>query len=105
MDVIEVEFEPTVEVLPPAIETRAGDTDRGLKVIRVASSGPKNGLEVVVEGLAGESYELPLFRNEKVSAVEGAELAAGRLIIRMPGTPGEGFVRHVVRLAAPPSRL
>jgi hypothetical protein len=97
-DTVEIGFDPTVEVLPPAGETRTGDADRGLKVIRVAASAAKDGLEVVVEGLAGEIYELPLARSDKVSAVEGAELAGDRLIIRIPGVSGAGFVRHVIRM-------
>ena len=97
-DEVEIGFEPTVEVLPPAVETRTGDANRGLKVIRVAASAAKDWLEVVVEGLAGETYELPLVRSDKVSVVAGAELARDRLIIRIPGVSGEGFVRQAIKI-------
>lgn len=97
-DTIDIGFEPTVEVLPPAAETRTGDTDKGLKVVRIGLSAPDRKLEVVVDGLAGETYELPLVRSDKVAAVEGAGLSGGRLIIRLPGIPGEGFVRHAISL-------
>ncbi|HEX2695417.1 MAG TPA: GH116 family glycosyl hydrolase, partial [Acidobacteriota bacterium] len=79
-DSVEIGFEPTVEVLPPAVTTRTGDADRGLKVIRVDLSAPKDGLEVVVEGLAGETYELPVARADKILSVAGAELADKGLI-------------------------
>ncbi len=97
-DTVEIGFEPTVEILPPTVATRTGDGDRGLKVIRVDLSVPKDGLEVIVEGLAGETYELPVTMSDRVGSVEGATLSNGRLTIRMPGPPGAGFVRHVVRI-------
>jgi hypothetical protein len=98
-DTVEIGFEPTVEILPPTAVARTGDADRGLKVIRVELSAPEDGLEVIVEGLAGETYELPLARSDKVSVVEGAELAGKGLIFRMPGTSGAGFVRHTIRIS------
>ncbi len=97
-DTVEIGFAPTVEVLPPTVAIRTGDADRGLKAIRVEMSGPKDGLDIIVEGLAGETYELPLVRADKVLAVTGAELAGKGLIFRMPGTPGAGFVRHTISL-------
>jgi hypothetical protein len=97
-DTVAIGFEPTVEVLPPVVETRTGDTDKGLKVVGIALSAPDRKLEVVVDGLAGETYELPIVRSDKVAAVEGARLSGRALIIRMPGIPGEGFVRHAILL-------
>lgn len=97
-DTVEIGFAPTVEILPPAVETRTGDANRGLKVIRVELSTPKDGLEIVVEGLAGETYELPVTMSDRIGAVEGATLSNGRLIIRIPGLLGTGFVRHTVKV-------
>jgi hypothetical protein len=70
-----------------------------LKVIRVELLSSKSGLEVVVEGLADETYELPVTMSDRIGAVEGAALSSGALIIRIPGARGAGFVRHVVRIA------
>jgi len=34
-DAVEIDLSPTVEVLPPAVESRVGNSDKGLKIIRV----------------------------------------------------------------------
>ena len=91
-DIIEIEFEPTVEILPPLIESTVGDYDKGLKIIRVAPEGKT--LRVVVEGLAGHAYILPITRSDPVDEVIGATLDEGRLLIRIPGEESRHFVRH-----------
>ncbi len=98
-DTVEIDFEPTVEVVPPAVRSRTGDADGALKIVGIELSARTGSLEIVVDGLAGETYELPLVRSDRVLAAEGAELAGKGLIIRMPGSPGGGFVRQAVSLA------
>jgi hypothetical protein len=95
-DVIEVEFEPTVEILPLAVESRVGDIDNGLKIVSQQLTGKS--LNIVVYGLAGERYSLRLQNSDLAEAATGAEIRGDQLIIQMlPGKAGE-FERQEVSL-------
>lgn len=95
-DVVEVEFEPTVELLPPDLESRIGDFNKGLKIIRLELGG-KN-LKAIVEGLAGESYTLNLANGNLVEGAAGAELSGGRLLIQFPVGKEREFLRREIVL-------
>ncbi|OGD35368.1 MAG: hypothetical protein A2V45_12360 [Candidatus Aminicenantes bacterium RBG_19FT_COMBO_58_17] len=95
-DVIEIELEPAVEILPPTNESRVGDFDKGLKIIRLELAGKD--LKVFVEGLAEQNYTLRITHGELVQAVMGAALLNNRLSIQFrSGKEGE-FLRHEVIL-------
>jgi len=94
-DVIEVELEPTVEILPPLIESAVGDFDRGLKIVRVARE--EKMLRILVEGLSGQTYHLPMTRAELVQEAHGANLAKEGLFIQFePGARREFRRKEVV---------
>ena len=95
-DTVVLEFEPSAEVLPPPVRTRTGDADQGLKVIRTELK--ENKLWIVVEGLSGETYNLPIANAVLVVSVRGAERDGGMLILRIPDRPEGGFVRHEIIL-------
>jgi len=95
-DVIEIELEPTVEILPTTNESRVGDFDKGLKIIRLELAG--KGLKVVAEGLAGQSYTLPITHGELVQGVSGGTLQGNRLIVQFPAANERQFVRQEVIL-------
>ncbi len=87
---------PAVEILPPPVESRTGDADEGLKLIRVARDGDR--LRVVVEGLAGRVYLLPLTHPEQIGAVEGGLLLGSAVRLKIPEAPGGGFAPHTVTI-------
>jgi hypothetical protein len=93
-DMVEIEFEPTIEVLPPAADSKVGDPDRTLKIIRVAREG--NELKVLVEGLSGYAYFLWITYGELVRDVQGAELAGNRLEIRFPDEREPRFAQQEI---------
>jgi len=95
-DTVEIAVEPTVEILPPSNETRTGDGDAGLKILRTALVGDE--LVIGCEGLSGHEYLLPLLNPEKAGAVTGAELALHGLRIVIPQGPEGTFIRHEVRI-------
>jgi Mannosylglycerate hydrolase MGH1-like glycoside hydrolase domain len=95
-DAIQIELDPTVEFLPAAVESQVGDLDNTLKIIKFERSGKS--LKAVAEGLAGESYTLPITHGELIDDVIGAAVLENRLTVRLaPGKEGE-FVRHEVVL-------
>jgi hypothetical protein len=104
-DVVEIGLMPAVELLPPPIISRVGDGDRGLKIIRVSREG--NELKAMVEGLAGESYDLGLTNPRLVESAAGAELSGDRLAIKMPAGEAGKFLRLeiAVRLKSSPAVL
>jgi hypothetical protein len=91
-------LEPTVEILPPAIESQTGDSDKGLKIIKLELSG-KN-LKAIVEGLAGQGYTLRITHGELVQDVVGASVLGNRVTIKFPPGKEREFVRReaVLRL-------
>ncbi|MBM3311901.1 MAG: hypothetical protein FJY80_10375 [Candidatus Aminicenantes bacterium] len=93
---VEIEIIPAPELLPPANETATGDRSRGLRVI--SQSFEDSTLVVVVEGLAGETYDCGLAHADRVASVTGASLSSGRLTVEFPGGPPGEYVRTVVRL-------
>jgi hypothetical protein len=93
-DTVEIDFEPTVELLPPSNESQTGDFNKGLRIIKMERSG--KALKAVVEGLAGQSYELAVTQSGTISTVQGAKLAANRLLIQFPLGHAEEFVRHEI---------
>jgi len=91
-DLIEIELEPMVEILPPVEESSVGDFDGGLKIIKIALSGKD--LKAVVEGLAGENYALRITHGELVQDVVGASVLGNRVTLRFPAGKGHEFVRR-----------
>jgi len=95
-DVIEIELEPAVEILPPTNESMIGDFDKGLKIIRLELAG--KALRVVAEGLAGQSYTLGITHGELVQGVSGGILQGNQLTIQFPPGMERQFLRHEVIL-------
>ncbi len=87
---------PTVEILPPEIETTTGDADHGLKIVSVTNDGRE--LLAVVEGLAGRRYSLKVMNRLMIGGVDGAALNGSELDFEIPNTASGGFARHVIRL-------
>ncbi len=95
-DKIEVEFDPTVELLPVENKSFVGDTDKGLKVISYRNTGSE--MEIIVEGLAGKEYRLDLTNTGMIRDLDGAEYDKKGLIIEFEdGEPNE-FIRKQIRI-------
>jgi glycogen debranching enzyme len=97
-DTVEIDFEPTVEILPPAVHSKVGDPDSGMKVIRVTREGGE--MKVLVEGLAGQTYSLGITCGELIREIQGAASSGDRLEIRFPSEKEPGDLRQeiVIRL-------
>ncbi len=93
-DIVEVDFEPTVEILPPAAESRVGDPDNGLKIISVGREG--NELSLRVEGLAGRSYSLDVTCGELIREVQGAALSRNRIEICFPAEKEARYLQQEI---------
>lgn len=90
--IIEVLFDPTVELLPPHIETQTGDMNKGLKIISVQKE--ENQLKVVVEGLSGETYELEMVNGERIERVQGAIYSENVINLKFPQGNAHEFIKH-----------
>jgi len=97
-DTVEIDFEPTVEILPPAAHSKVGDPDSGMKVIHVTREGGE--MKVLVEGLAGQTYSLGITCGELIREVQGAAFSGDRLEVRFPTAKETDFLRQeiVIRL-------
>lgn len=92
--VIEMEFEPFVEILPPVVQIKVGERNKGLKIISMEKQGSL--LKVKMEGLADEIYELELMNEELIEKVEGVELEGNKLKIQMPKGKTGTFLPHQI---------
>jgi glycogen debranching enzyme len=97
-DTVEIEFEPTVEVLPPAADSKVGDPDKGLKIIRVVREADE--LRILVEGRPGQTYSLPITCGELIREVQGAKFSGDRLEVTSPAAQELRFLQReiIVRL-------
>jgi hypothetical protein len=93
-DTVEIEFEPTVEVLPPAVDSKVGDPDRALKIIRAVREGDE--LKVLVEGMFLGANSFSVTRGELIQDVYGAGLTGNLLEFVFPFD--EDFPRFVPKV-------
>jgi len=92
----EIDFTPSVEILPVIHSPRIGDKDQGLKIISLRTKN--SSLTLKVEGLSGKEYSIRLLNCEMIENLEGAELDSNKLRFRIPqGKPGE-FLAHMIRI-------
>lgn len=91
---IEMEFLPTVEILPPLLKTKVGERDKGLKIISVEKEGGL--LKVKVQGLADEFYELGVMNEDLIDSAEGASLEGNKLKIKIPHEENRAFLPHQI---------
>ncbi len=92
--VVAIEYEPTVELLPPEIDTRTGDANKGLKIISIKKRDKE--LTVIVEGLSGEIYYLGLVNPHKIADIAGADLIKDKIKIEIPeGNPAEFITQKI----------
>jgi NADH:ubiquinone oxidoreductase subunit F (NADH-binding) len=89
-----MEFDPSVEILPPLVRTKIGDRNKGLKIISVEKEGRL--LKVNMEGLADEFYELGVMNEELIDKVEGATLDGNKLKIEIPPGKNQAFLPHQI---------
>ena len=93
---IKIIFEPALEILPPLVESKTGDTNKGLKIVATALEGKQ--MKLVVEGLAGESYELKVLNEGQIATVIGAQQRNSALHIQFGAGKFGEFVRQEVAI-------
>lgn len=93
---IEAAVSPTLEILPAKMENQVGARNRGLKIISVRRN--ESTLDIHVEGLSGQTYELAVLRPELIAQVKGASANETGLIFTIPSGPPGDFVSHRITL-------
>ncbi len=93
---IHILMEPTVDILPPQVDSRVGDRNKGLKIISLNREG--TALIVECEGLAGETYALPLLHQEMIQRVEGGMLEGDAVVISFPDGSRPKFIRKQIHI-------
>jgi len=93
---IHIQIEPTVEILPPRVDSRVGDRNKGLKIISITREGATLILEC--EGLAGETYALPMLHPELIQRMEGGTLEGDAVLISFPDSSRPEFLRKQIRI-------
>lgn len=93
---VEVFFEPSLELFSPAVVTRVGDINKGMKII--SANYGQGRLSLVVEGLAGQSYALPILNQESIASVAGAELKGNTIVVQFLASRLEEFSRQTVNI-------
>ena len=93
---IEIRYKGGLELLPPEITTRTGDTNKGLKIISTEWNGKQ--LDVTVDGLASEHYGLKVLNEQTIVNVKGGSLKGNAIEFRMPNGPVGEFVRKMIEI-------
>lgn len=89
-----INFEPTVEILPPDISTKVGDINKHLKIISMHREGQN--LQVNVEGISGSVYQLSVTNPELISDISGATIAGNIITLALPDSlPGKFLPYHI----------
>jgi len=96
-NVLEVSFEPTVELVPPRFYAQVGESNRGIKIVDMIFR--KRKLSVTVEGLAGRYYSLRVVNGERVESVSGARYEDGMLHVHIPDRGRRAFTSHEIVIA------
>jgi hypothetical protein len=93
---IEMDFIPSVEILPAIPQTLVGERNKGLKIISTRRENSQ--LIIHVEGLSGEMYEMDLQNGDKIKEVIGAEHKQGKLKFLIPDKTRGEFVSYEIKL-------
>jgi glycogen debranching enzyme len=93
-DTVEIDFEPTVELLPPSNESKTGESNKGLRIIKMERTG--KALKVTMEGLADQAYVLAVTQSKRIESVSGAQRSDQQLLIQFPKAPAGEFVRQEI---------
>jgi hypothetical protein len=93
---ISVNYEPTVELLPPTIETGVGEINKGLKIISMHREGQN--LQVNVEGISGSVYQLSVTNPELISDISGATIAGNIITLAIPDSLPGKFLPYQINL-------
>lgn len=96
-DNIRLEFSPMPSLIPPRENVLPGQRNSMVKIIscRPDESG-RSRVRLLVEGKGGMEYELPISRAGDISAVSGAVLRNGSLVIAFPRSDLGEFVRKEI---------
>ncbi|MGB7297042.1 MAG: GH116 family glycosyl hydrolase [Candidatus Aminicenantales bacterium] len=95
-DTVEIDLKPTVEILPPSVDSKIGDPDRGLKIISIIRE--RDELKALVEGWPGQTYSLPVACGDFIRAVQGAKSSGDRLTVAFPAAKEPCFLRQEIIL-------
>lgn len=101
---IAVAYEPGFSLVAPAWETEVGDPNRGLRIVSFDASDPSL-VDIVLEGLAGQPYEIGVTGADRVESLEtdgSVALRGNRLAVQIPGD-GPGYASTAVRVHLRPS--
>jgi hypothetical protein len=91
---IAIDITPGLEILPPRVVSRTGDTNAGLKIVASELVGTR--YAITVEGLSGREYLLGVANPEIISSVRGGHLRGTGIAIPFPDERPGAFVRKDV---------
>jgi hypothetical protein len=75
-----------------------GSRSQGIRVISQTWSPNHESLTLEVAGIAGASYELPLWNPEQLSSAEGAKLQDRKLLVKIPASESEPYPHQKIIL-------
>jgi hypothetical protein len=87
---VTINFEPTVELLPPSVSTKVGDINKGLKIISIHREGQN--LQINLEGFSGSDYQLLVTNPELIIKVSGATIEGNIITLAVPDSLSGEFI-------------
>ncbi|MFC2157740.1 amylo-alpha-1,6-glucosidase [Acidobacteriota bacterium] len=92
---IEIIYTPGLEILPVIPDTPVGETNTGLKILRIQG---KIKLDILVEGLAGQEYRLRANNLDRIERIEGASIEGSVIKFQMPHGAQGKYVYHTIKI-------
>jgi hypothetical protein len=93
---IEMDFIPTLEILPVIQQTLVGENNKGLKIISVRRENSQ--LIIDLKGLSGQKHEIRIRNGEQIREVTGAEYSENKLKIQIPAGLKKEFIPHQIKI-------
>jgi glycogen debranching enzyme len=75
-----------------------GSSSRGMRVISESWTSSHDALTLVLAGIAGAQYELPLWNPGQIVSADGAKLSGGKLVVQIPSSASDDYKNEKVTL-------
>jgi glycogen debranching enzyme len=93
---IEMDFIPTLEILPAISPARVGEGNKGLKLISTRQENSQ--LIIDLEGLSGQNYKIGLQNGENIKEVNGADYKENELRFQIPAGTKKEYVPYKIKI-------
>lgn len=94
--VIQIQIEPTLEIIPPEFPSVIGARNQGIKITRLEQV--KDKIIMTAQGLSGSRYKLKITNAQKIKKLNGATLSDNYLLVDFPPQDQARFLTKTITI-------